>query len=236
MIRVDRAELTRHEIIRIAANRFLNDGYTKTTVASMAKTLKMSTGNMTFHFPTKDHMLVELVDILCKYQWKLMEEEAQDGYSSIMAICLELLTIAAACEQDEVAKDFFLSTYRSELCMDLIRKNDKERAKEIFKEYCTDWTDEYFEEAETLVSGIEYATIFTTSESAPLEVRVGGALKTILSIYNVPKEVRDQKVHKALSMDYKSLGLDTLKKFRKYVDKSTEQALFDLLKRKQIAE
>lgn len=236
MIRVDRAELTRHEIIRIAANRFLNDGYTKTTVASMAKTLKMSTGNMTFHFPTKDHMLVELVDILCKYQWNLMKDEAKDGYSSIMALCLELLTIASACEQDEVAKDFFLSTYRSELCMDLIRKNDKERAKEIFKEYCTDWTDEYFEEAETLVSGIEYATIFTTSESAPLEVRVGGALKTILSIYNVPKEVRDQKVHKALSMDYKSLGLDTLKKFRKYVDKSTEQALFDLLKRKQIAE
>lgn len=236
MIKVDRAELTRHEIIRIAANRFLNDGYTKTTVASMAKTLKMSTGNMTFHFPTKDHMLVELVDILCKYQWNLMKDEAKDGYSSIMALCLELLTIASACEQDEVAKDFFLSTYRSELCMDLIRKNDKERAKEIFKEYCTDWTDEYFEEAETLVSGIEYATIFTTSESAPLEVRVGGALKTILSIYNVPKEVRDQKVHKALSMDYKSLGLDTLKKFRKYVDKSTEQALFDLLKRKQIAE
>ena len=191
---------------------------------------------MTFHFPTKDHMLVELVDILCKYQWNLMKDEAKDGYSSIMALCLELLTIASACEQDEVAKDFFLSTYRSELCMDLIRKNDKERAKEIFKEYCTDWTDEYFEEAETLVSGIEYATIFTTSESAPLEVRVGGALKTILSIYNVPKEVRDQKVHKALSMDYKSLGLDTLKKFRKYVDKSTEQALFDLLKRKQIAE
>ena len=236
MIRVDRAELTRHEIIRIAANRFLNDGYTKTTVASMAKTLKMSTGNMTFHFPTKDHMLVELVDILCKYQWNLMKDEAKDGYSSIMALCLELLTIASACEQDEVAKDFFLSTYRSELCMDLIRKNDKERAKEVFKEYCPDWTDEYFEEAETLVSGIEYATIFTTSESAPLEVRVGGALKTILSIYNVPKEVRDQKVHKALSMDYKSLGLDTLKKFRKYVDKSTEQALFNLLKRKQIAE
>ena len=236
MIRVDRKELTRSEIVRVAANCFLNDGYTKTTVNSMCKKLNMSPGNMTFHFPTKEHMLAELVEMLCKYQWKLMEEEAQDGYSSIMAICLELLTIAAACEQDEVAKDFFLSTYRSELCMDLIRKNDKERAKEIFKEYCTDWTDEYFEEAETLVSGIEYATIFTTSESAPLEVRVGGALKTILSIYNVPKEVRDQKVHKALSMDYKSLGLDTLKKFRKYVDKSTEQALFDLLKRKQIAE
>ena len=234
MIRVDRAELTRNEIIRVAANRFLNDGYTKTTVASMAKSLNMSTGNMTFYFPAKDHMLAELVDMLGKYQWSLMEDEAKDGYSSVMAICLDLLTIASACEQDEIAKDFFLSSYRSELCMERIRKNDKKRAKEVFKEYCLDWTDEYFEEAETLVSGIEYATLLTTSESAPLEIRVSGALKTILSIYNVPKEVRDQKIKKVLSTDYQKLGLDTLKKFRKYVDKTTEQALHDLLARRTL--
>lgn len=232
MIRVDRAELTRNEIIRVAANRFLNDGFTKTTVASMAKSLNMSTGNMTFHFPTKDHMLAELVDILARYQQKLMEEEAKDGHSSVMAICLELLTIASACEQDEVAKDFFLSTYRSQICMDLIRKNDKERAKVVFKEYCPDWTDERFEEAETLVSGIEYASLMTTSNSASLEFRISEALNTILSIYNVPEDVRKHKIEKVLAMDYKALGLNVLEKFRDYVDRETEQALHNLLARK----
>lgn len=234
MIRVDRGELTRNEIIRVAANRFLNDGYTKTTVASMAKSLNMSTGNMTFYFPTKDHMLAELVDMLGKYQWDLMENEAKDENGSVMAICLELLTIASACEQDEIAKDFFLSSYRSELCMERIRRNDKKRAKEVFKKYCVDWKDEYFEEAEILISGIEYATLFTTPDSAPLEIRVNGALRTILSIYNVPKEIRDEKIKKVLSMDYQKMGMDTLKKFRNYVDKTTEQALHDLLARKSL--
>ena len=234
MIRVDRGELTRNEIIRVAANRFLNDGYTKTTVASMAKSLNMSTGNMTFYFPTKDHMLAELVDMLGKYQWDLMENEAKEENGSVMAICLELLTIASACEQDEIAKDFFLSSYRSELCMERIRRNDKKRAKEVFKKYCVDWKDEYFEEAEILISGIEYATLFTTPDSAPLEIRVNGALRTILSIYNVPKEIRDEKIKKVLSMNYQKLGMDTLKKFRKYVDKTTEQALHDLLARKSL--
>jgi len=232
VIRVDRKELTRSEIIRVAANCFLNDGYTKTTVHSMCKKLNMSPGNMTFHFPTKEHMLSELVEILCKYQWKMMEDEAKDGHSSIMAKCLELLTIASACEQDEVAKDFFLSTYRSELCMELIRKSDTDRAKEVFKKYCPDWSDENFSQAETLVSGIEYAVFFTTSDSAPLDVRVAGALRTILSIYNVPREIREQKIKKVLSMNYQKLGIDTLTKFREYVDQTTEQALFDLLKRK----
>lgn len=232
LIRVDRKELTRSEIVRLAANCFLNDGYTKSTIHSMCKELNMSPGNMTFYFPTKEHMLAELVGLLGKYQWKLMESEAKDGFSSVMALCLELLTIASACEYDEVAKDFFLSTYRSELCMELIRRNDKEKAKAVFGEYCPDWTDEDFAEAESLVSGVEYATFFTTSDSPPLEVRVRGALKTILSIYNVPKEILEQKIEKAISMDYKTLGLDTLKKFRKYVDKTTEQAIVDLLKRK----
>ena len=236
MIRVDRKELTRSEIVRVAANCFLNDGYTKTTINSMCKKLNMSPGNMTFHFPAKEHMLAELVDMLGRYQWKMMEDEATDGHSSITAFCLEQLTIASACEQDEVAKDFFLSSYQSEMCMEHIRKNDTERAKEVFKEYCADWSDEYFSEAEALVSGIEYATLFTTSDAAPLDIRVAGALRTILSIYNVPKALRDKKIKKVLSMNYQKLGLDTLKKFRKYVDQTTEQALFDLLKRKQIAQ
>ena len=45
MIRVDRVELTRKEIIRVAANFFLKDGYTKTTFRAMSQALNMSTGN-----------------------------------------------------------------------------------------------------------------------------------------------------------------------------------------------
>ena len=232
MIRVDRAELARHEIIRVAANSFLRDGYTKTTVSTIAKSLEMSTGNLTFYFPTKEHMLAQLVDMLCSFQRQLIEEEAADGTSSLMGLCLELLTIASACEQDEVAKDFFLSAYRSPLALEIIRKNDKERAKEVFREYCPDWTDEWFAEAETLVSGIEYATLMTTPDSAPLETRIAGALRTIMGIYKVPEEIRARKIETVLAMDYRKLGQSTLSRFRDYVDKETEQALYDLLKRK----
>ena len=232
MIRVNRAELTKNEIIRAASNSFLNNGYTKTTVASLAKTLNMSTGNLTFYFPTKEHMLAELADILVKYQWELMKKEVEDGYSSIMAICLELLTIASACEQDEVAKDFFISSYTSPLCLEIIRKNDIERAKEVFGEFCPSWTDERFAEAETLVSGVEYATLQLTESSAPLELRISGALELILTIYNVPSKDRKEKIEKALSMDYKTFGLRVLKDFRDYVDRETEQMLLNLLKRK----
>lgn len=232
MIRVDRTELTRNEIIRVAANFFLKDGYSKTTFRAMSKALNMSTGNMTFHFPTKEHMLAELVDMLCKFQWELMKMEAKEGYNSIMALCLELPTMASACEQNEVIKDFFLSSYTSSMSIEIIRKNDKKRAKDVFGEYCLKWSDEKYSEAATLVSGIEYATLMTTSTSAPLELRISGALDLILTLYNVPEEIRKQKIAKVLAMDYRALGLQVFENFKKFVDQETQQALLNLFRKK----
>ena len=160
-----RVNSTKLEIIRVATNMFLEKGVTATTAKNISDELGISTGNLTFHFPTKEHILAELVELLCDFQGKMMELEAKEGVSSIMAICLEFATMAAICEEDEIAKDFYISTYKSPMCLAIIRKNDIRRAKQVFKEYCSDWSDERFEEAEILVSGIEYSTLMTSGVS-----------------------------------------------------------------------
>lgn len=231
MARIDKSALTKTEIVQEASKQFLEKGYSHTTLSAISKELDMSPGNLTFHFPTKEHLLAELVAMLCDFRQVLLEEVAE-GTSSLMAYCLELVTTAAASDQDKVAKDFFLSAYRSQATMEMLRKRDKMRSKVLFKEFCPDWTDDRFEEAVTLVSGIKYATLMTTAESAPLPLRITGALNAILSIYQVPKEKRDEKLAKALTMDYRALSLRVLKEFREYVDQTTEQALLDLMARK----
>ena len=232
MARIDKSALTKTEIVQEASKQFLEKGYSHTTLSAISKELEMSPGNLTFHFPTKEHLLAELVAMLCDFRQELLEEEVAEGTSSLMAYCLELVTTAAASDQDEVAKDFFLSAYRSQATMEMLRKRDKMRSKGLFKEFCPDWTDDRFEEAVTLVSGIKYATLMTTAESAPLPLRITGALNAILSIYQVPKEKRDEKLAKALGLDYRKLSLRILKEFRAYVDRTTEEALLDLMARK----
>ena len=221
---------TRLEIIRCAASMFMERGFSSTAPKAISDALDISAGNLTYYFPTKEHLLAQLVDMLCEFQWRLMEEEAAEGYSSLMAICLELTSMAAACEADSVAKDFFLSSYSNAIPLEIIRKNDKARAKKVFGQYCKDWTDEQFAEAEILVSGIEFATLFTTGESVPLETRIAGALDTILGIYNVPADVRKLKIAKSLAMDYRGLGVRILTEFREYVHNTTEQAIRELFK------
>ncbi|MBQ9948779.1 MAG: TetR/AcrR family transcriptional regulator, partial [Oscillospiraceae bacterium] len=153
MARINRAMLTKAEIIQVATKLFLQNGYSTTTTKAVCDELQMSKGNLTFHYPTKDHLLAVLVEMLCSFQWEMMEQEANEGYSSIMAICLELMAMASMCEIDEVAKDLYISAYTSTMSLEIIRRNDARRAKMVFAEYCRGWSDEQFAEAETLVSG-----------------------------------------------------------------------------------
>ena len=212
-------ESTKNKILRVSTTMFLEVGYSKTSPQMIAKELKVSTGNLTYYYPTKEHLLAVLTDLLCKFQWKMIKDEAEDGISLLLAICLELMTMAAACEESEVAKDFFVSTYQSPKCLEIIHNNDTARAKEVFAEYCPDWTDEQFREAEILVAGIEHATLNAIDKTVPLEIRISGALNTIMMIYNVPEEIRRIKIEKVLAMDYRSIGKRIFNEFKEYVEK-----------------
>lgn len=229
MARINKSALTRLEIIRVASKLFLSHGYSNTTAKMISSELGMSTGNLTFHYPTKEHLLAELVGVMCDFQWRLMEKEADEGYSSIMAICLELAVMAAGCEKYEVAKDFYLSTYASPITLELIRRNDAKRAKDVFRAYTPGWSEEHYAEAETLVSGIEYATLMTTPDSPPLDVRIAGALGAILTIYGVPEDMRKTKIERVLAMDYRALASKVLNDFKKYVDETNESAFAELI-------
>lgn len=231
MARISKRTLTRLEIVQEASRQFLEKGYTNTTIAAISKALVMSPGNLTFHYPTKEHLLAELVDILCDFQWKLMEQEADEEHGSVIAICLELTSMASASEDDEVIRDFFLSAYTSPMSLAIIRRNDMARAMRVFGAHCPGWTEEEFAEAEILCSGIEYATLMTAGMPVPLEKRISGALHSILGIYGIPEEIRQAVIQKVFSMEYKRLGKQVLQEFKDYVEQANEQAFLELLKR-----
>ena len=231
MAHINKSALTKMEIIQVASKMFLENGYTATSAKAICSELGMSTGNLTFHYPTKEHLLAVLVDLLCKFQWERMKKETDEGHTPIMAICLELTAMAVMCEDDPIARDFYLSSYTSPMALDIIRKNDMERAKSVFAKYCSGWTEELFSEAEVLTSGIEYATLMTTECSAPLEYRIKGAMKAILTIYNVPDDVLETKLKKVFAMDYYKIGHKMFGDLKKYVEDANESAFLELIRR-----
>ena len=231
MARTRKPTPTKAIIIKSASELFFENGFSKTTATELCKKANISTGNLTFYFPTKEHILADIVRIMCDFQWTEMEKAADEGKSSLLAYCLELTTMVAVGEEIPQMRDFFVAAYAHGLSLDLIRENDVKKIKQVFRGYTEGWSDEKFTEVEALISGIEYATLSNTEHSASVEHRIEGALNTIMMLLNVPEETRKMKVAKVLAMDYRAIGREVYADFKRYVTETNQHALEKLMKK-----
>ena len=221
---------TKFEIVQVASEFFFEIGYSKTSPNMIAKELGISTGNISYYFPTKEHLLKVLVETLCDYQMKMIEAVNDIGMGSVASICMETMTVAVACDESEIARDFFIAAFESLLCRDYLRENHVERAKKIFAKQCGDWTDEQFHQAELLVMGLQYAAIVATSADIPVRTRVAGALNQILSIYNVDEATRKKEIDKVLAKDCRGISKQVLEGFTRFVEKTNHKTLEEMIK------
>jgi len=220
---------TKYEIIRAATHMFLENGFSVTSPKMIADSLDISTGNLTYHFPTKEHLLAVVVGKLCRFQWMKYTEIVNEGNTSLLALCLELTAMAAICEENAVAKDFYLSAYSHPIPLSMIRHNDTIRAKMIFGESCPDWNDAKFTETEVIVSGTEFATLMIAGDPISLETRIAGALNSNMMLFGIPEDVRQAKIEKVLAMDYRSIGRSILAQFKEYIKQLTDEELEEII-------
>lgn len=219
---------TKKEIILTATRMFLERGYSATSIKAISDALEISTGNLTFHFPTKEDLLAVLVRMLYTFQWDTTELATGADRSSPEAVCLELPMMAAICEENPIARDFYLNAYMHTKTLQIIQASDVARASQVYRPWCPDWTVQDYALAQILASGIEYATLMTTPDSPPLEQRLRGALLGILSIYRIPGEKRQAIIDTVLSTDYRQMGRSILKNFITYTRELSEEALEEL--------
>lgn len=206
---------TKYEILQCASKLFLEKGYTEAYVTTIAKELKISTGNLTFWFPTKEHILAELVRELFEFQWKVEENER----NMVPAYLFELVLIAAVCEENPKIKDLILAAYTQSLSLAIIRECDTKRAMHTFDKYCPAWTETDYVLAENVASGIEYAMFMTeNTESITFEQRVTSSLDAIMKLYEVPKENRECLIAEVMAMDYRSEGSHVFEAFCDFVE------------------
>ena len=224
---------TRLKIVQLAARLFIEEGYNKTSAGKIGKLLNLSTGNITFYFPSKDHLLAVIIEELFDFQNMMMEHAAEEGKSSLLAYCLELCSIASICAEDEVARSFYTAAYTAPITLDHIRTNDVEKTKSVFERFRPDWSDEEWLATENIVSGIEYSIITTTEEHTPLALHIEKSLDSILMIYGVPSELRRIKLDKVLSMDYRAVGRRILGEFKEYIERVNEENLRNSINEKR---
>lgn len=211
---------TKYEILQCATKLFLEKGYTDAYVTTIAKLLHISTGNLTFHFPTKENILAELVRELCAFQWQSEEREKKEDRTLLTTYILEIVMFAAICVENSNIKDLVVAAYTHSMSLAIIRESDTQRAKRIFKEYCPEWSESDYIQAENIASGIEYAMFRTeNTDEVTFEQRVTSSLNAIMKLYGVPADIRKHTLAEVMSTDYQNKGSRVFEEFCKHVER-----------------
>lgn len=215
---------TKYEILYVSMKFFLENGYTKSYITTIAKTLQMSTGNLTFWFPTKEHILAEMIKELCAFQAQADAKEADKKYSLLIDYLFELAMFASVCEENANIKDLVIASYTQPLPLAVIRANDAERSKRTFAEFCKEWSETEYIQAENVASGIECSMFMTeNAQKLTLEQRVTSSLDAIMKVYEVPKDIRQSALKEVMAMDYRSRGNHMFEEFYSFVEEKMKE-------------
>jgi len=80
---------TKEMIVQIASKLYIEKGFTDTSNKEVCEILNISPGNLTFHYPQREHVLTEFVKELCDFQWRMIEVLEQEDKSPLLALCIE---------------------------------------------------------------------------------------------------------------------------------------------------
>lgn len=217
---------TKEMIVQLASKLYLEKGFTATENKEIAQLLGISTGNLTFHYPQREHILTEFVKELCAFQWRMIDILEQEDKSPLLALCIEFATMAAMAEENQAMRDIYVSAYTYPMPLAVIRENDARKTQQIFSKFCPEWTEEQFEIMENFYSGIEYGMFSSLGNAgSSLDLRVACGLDSIMRIYNVPEVTRNRKIEQIIAMDYKSMGRRILSEFKDYITAVNWQAV-----------
>ena len=217
---------TKEMIVQKASKLYLEKGFEDTSNKEICDALNISPGNLTFHYPQREHVLTEFVKELCDFQWRMIEVLEHEDKSPLLALCIEFATNAAIAEESNAMRNIFISAYTHPMPLAVIRENDTKKTQQIFKEFNPDWTDEQYMVMENLYSAIEYGMFSSAGqEEVSLDMRVACGLDAAMRLYNVPESLRNQKIQKIIAMDYQSFGKRILSDFKDYITAVNWQAV-----------
>ena len=102
--------LTKLEIMQVAMKMFLEKGFTNTSAKAISNELNISTGNLTFYYPTKEHILLELTKDITEFHTKCINKVSKE-HDDLFSYCWEISSQIMLCEENEQAKDLYLAIY-----------------------------------------------------------------------------------------------------------------------------
>ncbi len=207
-----RHDQLKQRILNVAAKKFLQDGYTNTTIRTIVTECGISTGSFNNLFQTKEDLLCELVAFVLGQQFsvtdRLLEGKTEDKllfYAAETTLQLHIV------EMNENLRDVYSAAYSLPKPSAMIQQMVTGKWEQIFKEHLPHLETKDFYKLEIATGGIMRGFMTIPCDMwFTMDQKVESFLECSFKMYDVPAEKIRQTIAFVRQFDFETLARKTI--------------------------
>lgn len=214
---------TRTLILHSATKLFMERGYTNTRIKDIAEDSKVGYNEIFRLYKDKDTLLSQLIDLVIEHQFEFSNNFLKDKTNDLLYIyAFESTLQLYIAESSENLREMYKESYSLPNTSHKVYEYITKKLEKVFKEYLPEYETKDFYELEIATAGIMRGFITNPCNMYfTMDRKIKRFLKTILKIYEVPKEKIQEVITFIESFEMPKLANEVINTLYDYIIKRT---------------
>ena len=204
---------TKQRILTVCVRLFLEQGYKETTITQITEEAKVPRGSFQNLFPTKDAVLMELVETMFSGQFGAARTITGGGLPPVYAYAAETAIQLTLTELNENLREIYLEAYTLPDTAEYIHLHTTAELKEIFGANFPGYSDSDFYEMEIGTAGLMRGYMARKCDiHFPLERKLARFLTASMRVFKVPEAEQEGALAFVAGLDIRSIAENVMEK------------------------
>lgn len=204
---------TKKKILTVCVRLFLEQGYKKTTITQIVKEAGIARGSFQNLFPTKDAVLMELLETMFNGQFTVAKSVANNNLPPVYIYAVETAIQITLTELNESLREIYIESYTMPESAEYIFIHTAKELKKIFGAHFPDYEERDFYELEIGSSGLMRNYMARKCDiHFPLEHKLNCFLTSSMRIYKVPEDEQEKILAFIQSLDIRAIATEVMNK------------------------
>ena len=204
---------TKQRILTVCVRLFLEQGYKETTITQITEEAKVTRGSFQNLFPTKDAVLMELVETMFSGQFGAARTITGGGLPPVYAYAAETAIQLTLTELNENLREIYLEAYTLPDTAEYIHLHTTAELKEIFGANFPGYSDSDFYEMEIGTAGLMRGYMARKCDiHFPLERKLARFLTASMRVFKVPEAEQEGALAFVAGLDIRSIAENVMEK------------------------
>ena len=204
---------TKRKILTVCVRLLLSQGYKNTTITQITREANVTRGSFQNLFPTKDAILLELVETMFNGQFNMARGIVAGDFPPVYIYAVETAIQLALTEMNENLREIYIEAYTLPAALEYIHLHTTAELARIFGANLPGCTQCDFYEMEVGTAGLMRGYMAKKCDIYfPLEHKLSCFLTEAMRVYKVPEAEQAEVLAFVAGLDIKSVADQVLKK------------------------